>query len=67
LVTIVIIVAPSRRGDGQSAYSARGQLLDGTVDRRPADSDRTTQPMLDASPFLLADGVDPAIQLVTRQ
>jgi hypothetical protein len=32
--TIVLVVSPSLNADGRNAYSTRGQLFDGKVDRR---------------------------------
>ena len=32
--TIVLLVSPSLNADGRNAYSTRGQLFDGKVDRR---------------------------------
>jgi len=62
---IVLIVSPSLNEDGRKAYSTRGQLFDGAIDRRSIVK-RSTTPFCDAARVLLADGIDPATKLVMR-
>ena len=56
--TIVLVVSPSLNVDGRKAYSTRGQLFDGKVDRRVIVK-RSTTPFCDAARVLLAEGVPP--------
>jgi hypothetical protein len=46
--TIVLVVSPSLNVDGRKAYSTRGQLFDGKVDRRVIVK-RSTTPFCDAA------------------
>lgn len=63
--TIVVSIWSSVGADGQIIRTARGQLFDGMVDGRMIVR-RSMQPLRDGGRALLAEGVDPATQVVVR-
>ena len=64
MTPITLTVIPSCDDDGRRRAGNRGQLFDATLDRTVARSSST--PLCDAARVLLAEGGDPATQIVMR-